>query len=238
MMCRNSKEAFPWFAVRYQRVVEVLLSASARARSLKVPPASARRYFAREALIDTLSDWPESDFLSASRARATCFATTSRHVCQRLRSVTLAGEHPICIAQWRHVPISGRHQAARPPRATTAICADEYFWTHNFTELNNGSQRRDASCKMAHHAYFSTPSSHSPTRPIRLWGWLLPLNIDSRLTFRAALAHGAEVRTGSGDISSRWKTPSAVAICSILQTCETARVRDVFNNLCHVPVCG
>jgi len=123
---------------------------------LKSRQIGATWYFAREALADALATGRNQIFLSASKAQAHIFKQYIVQFAKEAAGVELASD-PI-------VPPNGAHLYFLGTSARTAqgyhgnSYFDEFFWTHNFAELNKVASGM-AIQKKWRKTYFSTPSS-------------------------------------------------------------------------------
>jgi hypothetical protein len=109
---------------------------------------------------------------------------------------------------------------------------DEFFWTHNFTELNKVASGM-ALHKKWRKTYFSTPSATThqayPFWTGEAFNKRAPRAIRSTLMSVTTAFHPASpVRTRSGVRSSRsWTRPQAAAICSTSTSCATSNIRRI-----------
>lgn len=122
---------------------------------LKSRQIGATWYFAREALADAVQTGRNQIFLSASKAQAHVF---KQYIIQFAQSVgiTLTGD-PIVLPNGAHLYFLGTN--ARTAQGYHGnFYFDEFFWTHNFQELNKVASGM-ALHKQWRKTYFSTPSS-------------------------------------------------------------------------------
>ncbi len=123
---------------------------------LKSRQIGATWYFAREALIDALETGRNQIFLSASRSQAYVFRHYIVAFVKEVLGKTLTGE-PIVLANGATLYFLGTNSKTAQSYHGN-LYFDEYFWTNNFTELNNVASGM-SSHKKWHLTYFSTPSS-------------------------------------------------------------------------------
>ena len=123
---------------------------------LKSRQIGATWYFAREALIDAIETGRNQIFLSASKAQAHVFKQYIIQFAQAAAGLVLTGD-PIVLANGAHLYFLGTN--ARTAQGYHGnFYFDEFFWTHNFTELNKVASGM-AIHKQWRKTYFSTPSS-------------------------------------------------------------------------------
>lgn len=123
---------------------------------LKSRQIGATFYFAREALIDALETGRNQIFLSASKAQAHVFKQYIRSFAHQVCDVELAGD-PIVLSNGAELHFLGT--SARTAQSYHGnLYFDEFFWTHNFTELNKVASGMSMHKKWRK-TYFSTPSS-------------------------------------------------------------------------------
>jgi len=123
---------------------------------LKSRQIGATWYFAREALADAVKTGRNQIFLSASKAQAHVFKQYIIQFAQESAGITLAGD-PIVLPNGAHLYFLGTN--ARTAQGYHGnFYFDEFFWTHNFQELNKVASGM-ALHKHWRKTYFSTPSS-------------------------------------------------------------------------------
>ncbi|MFJ2986615.1 terminase ATPase subunit family protein [Collimonas sp. NPDC087041] len=123
---------------------------------LKSRQIGATWYFAREALADALATGRNQIFLSASKAQAHVFKQYIVQFAKKAAGVELSGD-PIVLPNGAHLYFLGT--SARTAQGYHGnFYFDEFFWTHNFTELNKVASGM-AIQKKWRKTYFSTPSS-------------------------------------------------------------------------------
>ncbi|MFJ2988321.1 terminase ATPase subunit family protein [Collimonas sp. NPDC087041] len=123
---------------------------------LKSRQIGATWYFAREALADALATGRNQIFLSASKAQAHVFKQYIVQFAKEAAGVELSGD-PIVLPNGAHLYFLGT--SARTAQGYHGnFYFDEFFWTHNFTELNKVASGM-AIQKKWRKTYFSTPSS-------------------------------------------------------------------------------
>jgi uncharacterized protein YjcR len=123
---------------------------------LKSRQIGATWYFAREALADAVKTGRNQIFLSASKAQAHVFKQYIIQFAQESAGITLAGD-PIVLPNGAHLYFLGTN--ARTAQGYHGnFYFDEFFWTHNFQELNKVASGM-ALHKQWRKTYFSTPSS-------------------------------------------------------------------------------
>lgn len=125
---------------------------------LKSRQIGATWYFAREALADALKTGRNQIFLSASKAQAHVFKQYIMQFAREACGVELSGD-PIVLPNEAHLYFLGTN--ARTAQGYHGnFYFDEFFWTHNFQELNKVASGM-ALHKQWRKTYFSTPSSMS-----------------------------------------------------------------------------
>jgi len=123
---------------------------------LKSRQIGATWYFAREALVDALQTGRNQIFLSASKSQAHVFKQYIIQFAKDACGVELSGD-PIVLPNGAHLYFLGTN--ARTAQGYHGnFYFDEFFWTHNFTELNKVASGM-ALHKKWRKTYFSTPSS-------------------------------------------------------------------------------
>lgn len=123
---------------------------------LKSRQIGATWYFAREALADALATGRNQIFLSASKAQAHVFKQYIVQFAREACGVELTGD-PIVLPNGAHLYFLGTN--ARTAQGYHGnFYFDEFFWTHNFQELNKVASGM-AIHKKWRKTYFSTPSS-------------------------------------------------------------------------------
>jgi uncharacterized protein YjcR len=123
---------------------------------LKSRQIGATWYFAREALADALATGRNQIFLSASKAQAHVFKQYIVQFAKEAAGVELSGD-PIVLPNGAHLYFLGTN--ARTAQGYHGnFYFDEFFWTHNFQELNKVASGM-ALHKQWRKTYFSTPSS-------------------------------------------------------------------------------
>ena len=123
---------------------------------LKSRQIGATWYFAREALADAITTGRNQIFLSASKAQAHVFKQYIIQFAHDACGVSLAGD-PIVLSNGAHLYFLGSN--ARTAQSYHGnLYFDEFFWAHNFTELNTVASGM-AMHKQWRKTYFSTPSS-------------------------------------------------------------------------------
>lgn len=123
---------------------------------LKSRQIGATWYFAREALADALATGRNQIFLSASKAQAHVFKQYIVQFAKEAAGVELWGD-PIVLPNGAHLYFLGT--SARTAQGYHGnFYFDEFFWTHNFTELNKVASGMAIQAKWRK-TYFSTPSS-------------------------------------------------------------------------------
>lgn len=125
---------------------------------LKSRQIGATWYYAREALVDALISGRNQIFLSASKAQAHVFKQYIIQFAQEACGVELKGD-PIVLPNGAHLHFLGTN--ARTAQGYHGnFYFDEFFWTHNFEELNKVASGM-AIHKQYRKTYFSTPSAMS-----------------------------------------------------------------------------
>ncbi|MDR9850191.1 terminase ATPase subunit family protein [Herbaspirillum huttiense] len=123
---------------------------------LKSRQIGATWYFAREALIDAIQTGRNQIFLSASKSQAHVFKQYIIQFAKDACGVELSGD-PIVLPNGAHLYFLGTN--ARTAQGYHGnFYFDEFFWTHNFTELNKVASGM-ALHKKWRKTYFSTPSA-------------------------------------------------------------------------------
>ena len=123
---------------------------------LKSRQIGATWYFAREALHDAIATGRNQIFLSASKAQAHVFKQYIIQFAREAAGIELSGD-PIVLPNGAHLHFLGTN--ARTAQGYHGnFYFDEFFWTHNFTELNKVASGM-ALQKQYRKTYFSTPSS-------------------------------------------------------------------------------
>jgi uncharacterized protein YjcR len=123
---------------------------------LKSRQIGATWYFAREALADAVQTGRNQIFLSASKAQAHVFKQYIVQFANEAAGITLTGD-PIVLQNGAHLYFLGTN--ARTAQGYHGnFYFDEFFWTHNFQELNKVASGM-ALHKQWRKTYFSTPSS-------------------------------------------------------------------------------
>lgn len=123
---------------------------------LKSRQIGATWYFAREALADALTTGRNQIFLSASKSQAHVFKQYIVQFAKDACGIELAGD-PIVLSNGAHLYFLGTN--ARTAQGYHGnFYFDEFFWTHNFEELNKVASGM-ALHKQWRKTYFSTPSS-------------------------------------------------------------------------------
>ncbi|KGH10198.1 terminase [Comamonas thiooxydans] len=226
------KEAFLASLYDYQHVWWDNIGERVR-QILKSRQIGATWYFAREALIDALETGRNQIFLSASRSQAYVFRHYITAFVKEVTGVTLTGD-PITLANGATLYFLGTNSKTAQSYHGN-LYFDEYFWTNNFTELNNVASGM-SSHKKWHLTYFSTPSSIQH-QAHALWdgSHMQDRNIKIDIS-HAALADGARGADGI------WRHIVTVEDaerggCDLFDIAELKRTKaeDVFNNLymCH-----
>jgi uncharacterized protein YjcR len=148
-------EAFNDSLFGYQRVW--YRNGDQRTRAiLKSRQIGATWYFAREALLDAVQTGRNQIFLSASKSQAHVFKQYIIQFAKEACGVELSGD-PIVLPNGAHLYFLGTN--ARTAQGYHGnFYFDEFFWTHNFTELNKVASGM-ALHKRWRKTYFSTPSS-------------------------------------------------------------------------------
>jgi len=148
-------EAFNDSLFDYQKVW--FRNAEQRTRAiLKSRQIGATWYFAREALVDAIQSGRNQIFLSASKSQAHVFKQYIIQFAKEACGVELSGD-PIVLPNGAHLYFLGTN--ARTAQGYHGnFYFDEFFWTHNFTELNKVASGM-AMQKMYRKTYFSTPSA-------------------------------------------------------------------------------
>ena len=123
---------------------------------LKSRQIGATWYFAREALIDALQTGRNQIFLSASKNQAHVFRNYIIAFVKKEIGVALTGD-PIILPNGAELIFLGTNSRTAQSYHGN-LYFDEYFWTTNFTELNNVASGM-SSHKQWRLTYFSTPSS-------------------------------------------------------------------------------
>lgn len=135
-----------WFRNGHQRTRAILKSRQ----------IGATWYFAREALADAIQTGRNQIFLSASKAQAHVFKQYIIQFANEAAGITLTGD-PIVLPNGAHLYFLGTN--ARTAQGYHGnFYFDEFFWTHNFQELNKVASGM-ALHKQWRKTYFSTPSS-------------------------------------------------------------------------------
>lgn len=123
---------------------------------LKSRQIGATWYFAREALVDAIQSGRNQIFLSASKSQAHVFKQYIIQFAKEACGVELSGD-PIVLPNGAHLYFLGTN--ARTAQGYHGnFYFDDFFWTHNFTELNKVASGM-AMQKMYRKTYFSTPSA-------------------------------------------------------------------------------
>jgi uncharacterized protein YjcR len=123
---------------------------------LKSRQIGATWYFAREALADAIKTGRNQIFLSASKSQAHVFKQYIIQFAKETAGIDLSGD-PIVLPNGAHLYFLGTN--ARTAQGYHGnFYFDEFFWTHNFTELNKVASGM-ALHKQWRKTYFSTPSS-------------------------------------------------------------------------------
>lgn len=125
---------------------------------LKSRQIGATWYFAREALADAIATGRNQIFLSASKSQAHVFKQYIIQFAKEAAGIELTGD-PIVLPNGAHLYFLGTN--ARTAQGYHGnFYFDEFFWTHNFQELNTVASGM-ALHKQWRKTYFSTPSSIS-----------------------------------------------------------------------------
>lgn len=123
---------------------------------LKSRQIGATWYFAREALADAMQTGRNQIFLSASKSQAHVFKQYIVQFAREAAGIDLTGD-PIVLPNGAHLYFLGTN--ARTAQGYHGnFYFDEFFWTHNFQELNKVASGM-AIHKKWRKTYFSTPSS-------------------------------------------------------------------------------
>lgn len=123
---------------------------------LKSRQIGATWYFAREALADAMETGRNQIFLSASKSQAHVFKQYIVQFAREAAGIELTGD-PIVLPNGAHLYFLGTN--ARTAQGYHGnFYFDEFFWTHNFQELNKVASGM-AIHKKWRKTYFSTPSS-------------------------------------------------------------------------------
>ncbi|PUA16810.1 terminase ATPase subunit family protein [Glaciimonas sp. PCH181] len=123
---------------------------------LKSRQIGATWYFAREALADAIETGRNQIFLSASKSQAHVFKQYIIQFAKDAAGVDLSGD-PIVLPNGAHLYFLGTN--ARTAQGYHGnFYFDEFFWTHNFAELNTVASGM-ALHKQWRKTYFSTPSA-------------------------------------------------------------------------------
>ncbi len=123
---------------------------------LKSRQIGATWYFAREALADAMQTGRNQIFLSASKSQAHVFKQYIAQFAREAAGIELTGD-PIVLPNGAHLYFLGTN--ARTAQGYHGnFYFDEFFWTHNFQELNKVASGM-AIHKKWRKTYFSTPSS-------------------------------------------------------------------------------
>lgn len=123
---------------------------------LKSRQIGATWYFAREALADAIETGRNQIFLSASKAQAYVFKQYIVQFAREAAGIELSGD-PIVLPNGAHLYFLGTN--ARTAQGYHGnFYFDEFFWTHQFQELNKVASGM-ALHKQWRKTYFSTPSS-------------------------------------------------------------------------------
>ena len=123
---------------------------------LKSRQIGATWYFAREALADAMQTGRNQIFLSASKSQAHVFKQYIVQFAREAAGIELSGD-PIVLPNGAHLYFLGTN--ARTAQGYHGnFYFDEFFWTHNFQELNKVASGM-AIHKKWRKTYFSTPSS-------------------------------------------------------------------------------
>ncbi|MFJ2990937.1 terminase ATPase subunit family protein [Collimonas sp. NPDC087041] len=123
---------------------------------LKSRQIGATWYFAREALADAMETGRNQIFLSASKSQAHVFKQYIVQFAREAAGIDLSGD-PIILPNGAHLYFLGTN--ARTAQGYHGnFYFDEFFWTHNFQELNKVASGMALHEKW-HKTYFSTPSS-------------------------------------------------------------------------------
>lgn len=123
---------------------------------LKSRQIGATWYFAREALADAIKTGRNQIFLSASKSQAHVFKQYIMQFARDAAGIDLTGD-PIILQNGAHLYFLGTN--ARTAQGYHGnFYFDEFFWTHNFQELNKVASGM-ALHKQWRKTYFSTPSS-------------------------------------------------------------------------------
>lgn len=123
---------------------------------LKSRQIGATWYFAREALADAIETGRNQIFLSASKSQAHVFKQYIIQFARESANIELSGD-PIVLPNGAHLYFLGTN--ARTAQGYHGnFYFDEFFWTHNFQELNKVASAM-ALHKQWRKTYFSTPSS-------------------------------------------------------------------------------
>ena len=123
---------------------------------LKSRQIGATWYFAREALADAIKTGRNQIFLSASKSQAHVFKQYIVQFARESAGIDLTGD-PIILQNGAHLYFLGTN--ARTAQGYHGnFYFDEFFWTHNFAELNKVASGM-ALHKQWRKTYFSTPSS-------------------------------------------------------------------------------
>lgn len=123
---------------------------------LKSRQIGATYYFAREALIDAITIGRNQIFLSASKAQSHQFKTYMQAFVADVLDRQLTGD-PIVLGNGAELHFLGTNYRTAQGRSGN-LYFDEFFWTHNFEELNKVASGM-ALHKKWRKTYTSTPSS-------------------------------------------------------------------------------
>lgn len=125
---------------------------------LKSRQIGATYYFAREAFLDAIETGRNQIFLSASKAQAHVFKKYIVNYARSVADLEITGD-PIILPNQAELHFLGTN--ARTAQSYTGnLYFDEYFWTHNFTELQKVASGMSLHARWRE-TYFSTPSSVS-----------------------------------------------------------------------------
>ncbi|AIY42978.1 Phage terminase [Collimonas arenae] len=123
---------------------------------LKSRQIGATWYFAREALVDAMQTGRDQIFLSASKAQAHVFKQYIVQFAHDAAGISLSGD-PIILPNGAHLRFLGTNSRTAQGYHGN-FYFDEFFWTHNFQELNKVASGMALHSKWRK-TYFSTPSS-------------------------------------------------------------------------------
>src|SRR5450830_1290997 len=202
---------------------------------LKSRQIGATWYFAREALADAMQTGRNQIFLSASKSQAHVFKQYIVQFAREAAGIDLTGD-PIVLPNGAHLYFLGTN--ARTAQGYHGnFYFDEFFWTHNFTELNkvaSGMAMQKCIAKPIFRRRQPPPMRLMRSGPARGSIAAAPRATRSVSTSRTSVCRQASpAKTRFGGKSSRfWTQKKAAATCSISTSSATSNTRRTSSKIC------